>query len=677
MPRSWTSLLLFFLLGTCHLFAQITVTTTNDVVDGNTSDIFALQASPGSDQKISLREAIIAANHTGSYITISVPAGTYNLTRAGTNEDFASTGDLDIRVNQLTIAGTNAATTIIQQTTGDRVFDINPANAQEFYCTFQSVTISGGAVDSGYGGGGILYSIPTNGFGTLTLTNCIIANNHATNGPGGGIEVVNGYLTMTSCTVTNNAANTTYFGEGGGIDFFAQGTFSALSMDKCVVDFNQAGQDGGGLHITGDLGVSGTIYRSDISSNICLANSGRGAGIVNGGGNLTVRYCRLENGSANGSAVYEESTGYADVAENWWGANNVSSSLFAAGPGFSVPNYTPFLTLTGSAKPSLIVTNASSTLEVDIFTMSDSAHTRLGSNLFVGLPPFPYPKSLIFTGGSVGTITTNATALTNGIATAVYTARSAGIDPLLATVEGITVPLYVTNSTPATVFCPADIVTGNDAAKCSANVSFAATASGYPTPTLSYKIGSTSISSPYTFPQGTTTVIATATNATGTNSCSFNVTVNDIDPPQITCPATITVNSSFNCPVAVNFTPTATDNCGSPTVTATPPSGSLFFAGTNTVLVSASDSSGNTNTCSFLVVVNPSTSPLLTVGRAGTNVSVSWPSAATCYTLQWATNLAYPLSNKWVNYPGPFYSIGTNTVVTNSTPSASLYRLKY
>src|SRR4051794_26980048 len=52
----------------------------------------------------SLRAAIIQATASHGHDTIIVPAGTYTLTLAGANEDYAATGDLDIR-NHITISG--------------------------------------------------------------------------------------------------------------------------------------------------------------------------------------------------------------------------------------------------------------------------------------------------------------------------------------------------------------------------------------------------------------------------------------------------------------------------------------------------------------------------------------------------------------------------------------------
>ncbi|MBK9531352.1 MAG: HYR domain-containing protein [Chitinophagaceae bacterium] len=73
------------------------------------------------------------------------------------------------------------------------------------------------------------------------------------------------------------------------------------------------------------------------------------------------------------------------------------------------------------------------------------------------------------------------------------------------------------------------------------------------------------ISNPYTFPVGTTTVWAKASNTCGDDIKSFTVTVNDGQPPVITCPANITQASDPNiCGAVVNFNVTATDNCPSP-----------------------------------------------------------------------------------------------------------------
>ena len=72
----------------------------------------------------------------------------------------------------------------------------------------------------------------------------------------------------------------------------------------------------------------------------------------------------------------------------------------------------------------------------------------------------------------------------------------------------------------------------------------------------------------------------------------------DTQPPQITCPANITVNAARRANAASNvtFSVTATDNCAVTNVLSVPASGSAFPVGVTTVTNTATDSSGNTST---------------------------------------------------------------------------------
>jgi hypothetical protein len=157
------------------------------------------------------------------------------------------------------------------------------------------------------------------------------------------------------------------------------------------------------------------------------------------------------------------------------------------------------------------------------------------------------------------------------------------------------------------IVCPRDTTVDNTPNSCSATVAFAAdTNTAVPTAALYYRIGNTAITSPRVFPVGTTTVIATALNGAGFDSCSFKVIVRDVQPPVITCPANITrPNDPGQCGAVVTYTVTATDNCTSSVVlTVTPASGSFFPVGVTTVNARATDAAGNTATCSFTVTVN-------------------------------------------------------------------------
>jgi len=107
-------------------------------------------------------------------------------------------------------------------------------------------------------------------------------------------------------------------------------------------------------------------------------------------------------------------------------------------------------------------------------------------------------------------------------------------------------------------------------------------------------------------PLGATVVRCVATDISGNkSSCAFIVTVIDSEPPVITCPNNIIVNTdSGRCDAAkVNFAASATDICSNPTVLCVPPSGSIFPRGTTKVNCIARDVYSNFDTCSFTVTV--------------------------------------------------------------------------
>ena len=128
-----------------------------------------------------------------------------------------------------------------------------------------------------------------------------------------------------------------------------------------------------------------------------------------------------------------------------------------------------------------------------------------------------------------------------------------------------------------------------------------------------------------TFPIGITAVTYTATDASGNSStCSFTVTVNDDTPPVISnCPADIVVSiSGSGCDETVTWTaPTTADNCSIDTFTSTHNPGDIFPIGTTTVTYTATDISGNSSTCSFIVTIEDRISPLFDFCPTAVNIS--------------------------------------------------------
>jgi uncharacterized repeat protein (TIGR03803 family) len=174
-----------------------------------------------------------------------------------------------------------------------------------------------------------------------------------------------------------------------------------------------------------------------------------------------------------------------------------------------------------------------------------------------------------------------------------------------------------------TLSCPQNVSEPTAPGQCSAVVSFATPAAsdncGGPINTVCVPPSGSS------FPKGVTSVNCTATDASANQAaCPFSVMVNDTESPMVSCPMNIvTTAAPGQNSAAVTYTIVATDNCPGMSVTAIPPSGSVFPVGSTAVTALATDASGNSATCSFVVVVNDGGCPLL-IGASATP-SELWP----------------------------------------------------
>src|SRR5712691_8996163 len=125
---------------------------------------------------------------------------------------------------------------------------------------------------------------------------------------------------------------------------------------------------------------------------------------------------------------------------------------------------------------------------------------------------------------------------------------------------------------------------------------------------------------------GSYTIHLTANDGSSNNNGAGNTTTKDVTftvqdttAPAITCPANITTNTDpGTCSAAVNpGTATATDNCDTnPTVTGTrsdnQPLNASYPKGTTTITWTATDSSGNSSSCTQTVTVNDTENPVIT-----------------------------------------------------------------
>jgi len=225
--------------------------------------------------------------------------------------------------------------------------------------------------------------------------------------------------------------------------------------------------------------------------------------------------------------------------------------------------------------------------------------------------------------------------------------------------------LYVTDAeAPVIVNCQSDIIISNSPGDCGAVVNFSS-----PTATDNCSLSSFSgdHSSGELYPVGTTTVTYTAEDAAGnTSTCSFDITVNDIELPTIAnCPVNISVsNTAGQCGRNVSWAvPVASDNCGINSFTSTHSPGAFFPTGTTTVIYTATDDNGNSVSCSFTVTVTDTEVPQLscpaniavsnTPGQCGAIINFNVTGTDNCPGA--VTTLTSGLAS------GSFFPVGTTT----------------
>lgn len=210
---------------------------------------------------------------------ITVPAGVYSLTIAGTLEDDGLTGDIDI-TDDLTISGAGAESTRLDAAALDRYFHAPSVNVA-VSITLRDLTIENGMAITG---GGIRV-----GSGDLTIENAALVNNvanDANGGNGGAVSIARGEaLVVSDSLIQGNTAHT-----GGGI--FSSGVETTIT-DTTIAD-NHATQGGGGVQVADALLIADRITVS--------GNSVKDGG---GGGMQTFRSeMQVTNSTISGNSAF-------------------------------------------------------------------------------------------------------------------------------------------------------------------------------------------------------------------------------------------------------------------------------------------------------------------------------------------------------------------------------------
>ncbi|MFP6621258.1 MAG: Ig-like domain-containing protein, partial [Pirellulaceae bacterium] len=272
-------------LETRQLLTTFSVTSLADRPDASPGDGRALDVYGNT----TLRSAISEANALGGSHTINLPAGNYQIARAGRGDNTNCVGDLDIR-SEITILGAGAGKTTIDGNGLDRVFHLVPDTGATL--NLKNLTVTGGetrtTIDNR--GGGIL-----NDGGTLRLDSVQLTDNFAGQLGGGLFNDHGGQSLIVNSSITDNQASYS----GGGLDNHS----GSLEIHNSTISGNRAARNAGIVgsgslsltHVTVVDNVATSAadpdvyhaYDSDFQMNHSIVGTIKGA-VISGGHNLVM-----------------------------------------------------------------------------------------------------------------------------------------------------------------------------------------------------------------------------------------------------------------------------------------------------------------------------------------------------------------------------------------------------
>lgn len=293
----------------------LTVTTTSDVADGDTSSVIALMTDPGADGQISLREAIVAANQTpnglsgpdtirfqiagtGAHVialTQALPQITDTLVLDGTTDDsFAANGNrpaIVIDAQGLTTPGLILADGADGSTVTGMLIRHADGHGIEVQAFADQVTLTGNAI-------GALNPDGTAAAGSLANTGSgiwIAAANFTIGGSSAGAgNVISGNVrdgitvhgpNATGGTIQGNvigltSAQTVLTGNGGyGIDLTAGATGNLVGGTSATQANRIAGSANDGIRVNGGVSAN-ALLRNLITDSGDLAIDLGGDGVT-------------------------------------------------------------------------------------------------------------------------------------------------------------------------------------------------------------------------------------------------------------------------------------------------------------------------------------------------------------------------------------------------------------
>lgn len=259
----------------------------------------------------SLRQAVALSNMTAGPNTINFAAtarGTINLT----------SGELLVTNNNLQVNGPGATQLVVSGTNNSRIFD-----AQDVDLRIDNLTLANGNAAQG----AAVYEVG----GVLTLNSDTIVGNHATGAEGGAVYATIATVNVNSSSFLSNSATW-----NGGAIFNAD--HSTLNVNGSYFANNSAGV-GGGAIFNWTATSTANIASSSFQSN--WTNAGGGGALYNNAGHMSVTGSGLLlNHSDVGGAIY--STGQLIVNNSALQFNhaNLIGGAIAESGGATVSNST-------------------------------------------------------------------------------------------------------------------------------------------------------------------------------------------------------------------------------------------------------------------------------------------------------------------------------------------------
>ena len=288
------------------------------VATGAPSSPVLAQATP----EIDTPDKIVAGAVAGGLV--SIKPGTYQLrapldiSKAGTRLESAVLGKAVVLVGAA----------------GNRVVNVSARNAG---ATIDGITITGGSLTSGNGGG-----INVARGGVLALVNSTVTGNSA--GDGGGINN-DGTITVTNSTIDTNTAT----GKGGGLRDTGRTTVLNSTFNANVAS------QGGAMSVAG----TATVTHATIVGNVATSSSS--AGVDRNGGSLTVSYSVIGGNLRTNGSPASDCSGTPQLT----GLNLVSNSSGCnpVGPVFVAPPLVGPLAGNGGPTRTMAVLDGSKALD--------------------------------------------------------------------------------------------------------------------------------------------------------------------------------------------------------------------------------------------------------------------------------------------------------------------------